>query len=822
LRFTFHLSLLTFHRAVFPLRHTIRILLKSPGFTVTAVLILGLGIGANTAVFSLIDGVLLKPLPYPHSNKLVKVELCAPNSGRTNFDYADFLDLKAAERSFDALCVSDGGDLLDWREGDYSTRVNVDFASPGIFRATGRPFILGRPFTDSEDIPNGPMLLVLSERFWHQHLNSDPAIIGKSIILSGQSFQIIGVSPSQIDDWGPPPADAYAPVNNLVSTLSVNLWDRSSHWIDCFGRLKDGIDVAQAEGDLGRIYAQLAQRYPQTDQGYVLRVIPLLDAMTGNYNSTIWLLAGAAAGLLLISSVNVGCLLFTRSLERRREMVIKASVGASRSRLISELLVETTLLTTLGTVVGVVLGTCSLSVIKNLSPQDLYRFQEVHLGLTALPFVLGLTVLVAVLAGLLPAWSVSGVNLASLPKGQRAGASKSHQQMQSFLVVAQVALAFVLLFGVGLLVCSFQAVANTPTGFNSSRLFSADILLTKRTDTADPNRTRIFFDRLLEETRKIPEISDAALNDRPPFISSNGWASPFWVTGEKEPDPGRAAKVNTYRISPSYFRTLGIPILQGRDFDANDKPDRPKVIIVDQALVDRYFPGVDPLGKQISVPTADWSGIVILTIIGVVPHVRQNTADYSDIPFQEYYPYTQDPAISEELLVRSRADSTHLLAELRKAVATIDPDVAIDKLTTYDHFLAEKFVTRKMGLTVAGSFSGVALFLSVVGIYALLAGYVARQTKEIGVRMALGAKQTNILNWVILRGIKLIGLGIVIGIVSAIGFAHLIAKLLYGVTPLDPITLILTILVLGLSGMMACLIPALRAARINPITALRE
>jgi putative ABC transport system permease protein len=804
------------------LRYSLRLLLKAPGFTVTAILILGCGIGANTAIFSLIEGVLLKPLPYPNPNGLVEVVLRASNSGRTNFDYADFLDITAAQQSFKSLCVTDGGDWLVWRKGDYSARLNVDFVSPGIFGVTGRPFILGTPFTDNEDIPNGPLLIVLSERLWRQQFNSDSAIVGKSIILSGQSFRIIGVSPSQIDDWGPPPADAYAPINNSVSTLNYNLWDRSSHWVYCFGRLKDEIDVAQAEADLSRIYSQLATRYPETDLGYVVRIIPLLDAMTGNYGSTIWVLAGAAGCLVLISSANVGCLLFARSLERRREMVIKASVGASRSRLISEVLVEASLLTTFGAIVGMILGASALQVIKKLSPQDLYRFQEVHLGLTASLFVLFLTVVVALLAGLLPAWNLSSVNLASLPKGQSGGASKSHQQIHSFLVVAQVALAFVLLFGVGLLVCSFQAVANSPTGFNSSRLYSAFILLTKRTETADPNRMRIFFDRLLEETRKIPEITDAALNDRPPFISSNGWESPFWVTGEPVPDLAQPPKVNTYRISPGYFRTMGIPILRGRDFNANDQPDCQKAIIVDKALVDHYFPGVDPLGKQISTPTPDGRGVAILTIVGVVPHVRQNTADYSDTPFQEYYPYTQDPAISEELLIRSSADPSRVLAQLKKATATIDPDVPIDKLTPYDHFLAEKFITRKLGLTVAGSFSGVALLLSLIGIYALLAGYVARQTKDIGVRMALGAKQTNILIWVIFRGIKLLSVGMLIGIISAIGCAHIMANLLYGVTPWDPTTLGLTIVVLNLSGIVACLIPAIRAARTNPITALRE
>ena len=804
------------------LRHTLRILLKSPAFTITAIVILAFGIGANTAVFSLIDGVLLRPLPYPDPNRLVKVVLRAPNSGRTNFDYPDFIDLAADQRSFDTLCVSDGGDWLDWREGDYSTRVNVDFASPGIFRVTGRPLILGRSFTEEEDIPSGPLLIVLSEQFWRKRFNSDPGVIGKSIVLSGQSFRIIGVSQSQVDDWGPPPIDAYAPINNIVTTLNLNLWDRSSHWIDCFGRLKDGINAAQAEADLGRIYSQVASRYPVTEQGYVLRIVPLLDAMTEDYHSTIWLLAAAAVGLLAISSVNVGCLLFTRSLERRREMVIKASVGASRRRLISEVLIETTVLTTAGALFGMVLGSWALRVIKSLSPQDLYRFQEVHLGVTALLFVLGLTVLVAVLAGLLPAWNLSSINLASLPKGHSGGASKPQQQMHSWLVVAQVALAFVLLFGVGLLICSFQAVANTPTGFDLNRLISVPIILTNRNYTADLGRMRLFFDRLLEETRQIPEITDAALNDRPPFLSSNGWSWPFWVTGQTEPDPAHTAKLNTYRISPGYFQTMGIPILRGRDFNANDKSDRQKVIIVDQALVDRYFPGMDPLGRQISSPTADGRGVTIFTIVGVVPHVRQNTADYSDTPFQEYYPYTQDPAYAEQLLLRSKADPSRLLPQLKKAMALVDPDVPIGQLTTFDQTLAGKFVTRKMELTVAGSFSAVALSLSVVGIYALLAGYVARQTKEIGVRMALGADQMNISNWVVLRGVKLIGLGMIIGIVGAAGLARAIANLLYGVSPLDPMTLGVTILVLGLSGIVACLIPALRAARVNPIAALRE
>jgi len=807
-----------------PLRHSIRLLLKSPGFTITAILILGFGIGANTAIFSLINTVLLRPLPYSHPERVVKVLLPYQGSAADGFDYPDYLDVAAAQTGFDSIALIHG-DVLDLTGSGETQRLWINFVSPSLFTLTGRSAILGRTFNAQEDIPHGPLLAVISERFWRSHFNADPNVIGKSLTLSEQSFEIIGVAPAQMDVWGPPPTDVYLAVNS-ITLFSLQIYQRSFHYFGCVGRLKEGVSIAKAQAELDVIQNGLIGRYPETDKGYGIRVIALLDDVVAGYSGTVWLLGAAVAVLLLIAATNVATLLFVRGLERRRELAIRVAVGATRSRLIAQLLLETGLLSFLGGIAGLGLALGSIEIIKKLSPAEVYRFQEVRIDLTTLVFVVGIIVLVAFISGLVPALSFSRPKLGSVLKeeGGRSGTGGVQKyRAQTLSVAAQVALACILLIGAGLLVRSFEAAERAPLGFNPHNILIAELYLTSSTYETDGVKTRAFWDTVLAKARQLPGVTDVAMDDRVPMYYDWEGDWQFAVAGQPDPGIGHRPLANWHVISPNYFHTLETPLLKGRDFNEGDRSESRPVVIIDDAMADRYFPGENPIGKVINVEAAssefrprNW------TIIGVVPHVRYRSPGTPEDQFEVYFPYSQWDFDAEILLLRCQGDPNAQIAAVRKAVQSIDPDVPVPNIKTFDDVIGQKLVTRKLAGTLVSLFSGAALCLSATGLYGVLTYSVSQRRREIGVRIALGAEWFRILQLVTQQGFKLIGIGLVAGTVVALVCAHFIEGMLYGVTAIDPISMLIAILVLCLAGCLACLLPALRAVRINPVKALRE
>ena len=809
------------------LRYTIRLLLKSPGFTITAVLILGFGIGMNTAVFSLIDAVVLKPLPFAHSERLVELFMPLRNDDDMPFDYPDYEDIRVAQHSFQELAAFSTDDMNLIGRGA-AERIDGAFVSANMFDITGRPFLLGRPFTKDEDKIGGPLIAVLGERFWRSHFDANPGVIGTTLTISGRALEVIGVAPAQACDWRP--MDVYLPIHLM---RGVDFSARDRHYFACVGRLNPGVSLSNGQAEIENIHQGLIERYPATDRAYRIRIAPLLDTEVRDYATTLWLLGAAVGCLFLIAAANIVNLILARTLDRRRETAVRTALGASRFRLVGQSLLESACLSLLAAVVGLLISFFAIELIRVFSPQDgLARFQDVGFDAETWFFFFGVTVLSSLLFGLFPAWRLTKTNLGSTLKDEGGAVTSGlkRQRTQTRLVTVQVAFACLLLIAGGLLVRSFQIAQAVPLGFNPHDVLTSGILLTGgkygRGTASDPavaaaHTAEIvaFFDTLLQRARSLPGVTSAALNSIPPFRGSQ--TDPFYVPGQ--PDSEQAPLCDTQSISADYFRTLQIPLLEGRDFSPHDRADSQLVVIIDEAIAQRYFPNQSPIGQQIAFG-GEVSGYktLVYTIVGVAHNVRTANADEPQSAYQAYFPDTQLPWNGETLMLRSTLDPHELIPTVRKLVASIDPDVLVSGTVTFDDFLVERSATRRLGVLLVSLFSGSSLFLSAVGLYGVLAYSVNQRKREFGIRIALGAQTLNILRVVMQHGLKIVGTGLIIGIAAALVLARFIQGVLYGVSSNDPITLGIVVLVLALAGILACLLPALRATRIDPIQALRE
>jgi putative ABC transport system permease protein len=803
------------------LRYTLRLLRKSPGFAITAVLILGFGIGLNTAIFSLINAAILKPLPFSEPDRLV--EVCTPfqQDMLRWTTYPDYLDMASAQHTFESLSVTAVPQTLDLGGEGGAQRVQVYFASPSLLKVSGLPVKLGRWFSEQEDVPHGPLVAVLSEHFWRSHFQSDPSIVGKNITLSGWNFQVLGVIPLQASACGPPIADVYAPTNAITTTMNWPIEDRSGHVVDCLGRLKRGVSIRQAQADLETIHNNLIARYPDKEAGFGLRLVPLNERVVVDYSQTIWLLGAAASCLLLIAAANVSNLLYARAVERQQEMSIRSALGGTRSKLLIQSLLETGFLSLLGAILGVGIAFLAVEIIKKLAPPDLYRLDEVYIDLTALAFVCGVTLLVSFLAGLLPAWKLSKTDAPSVLKadGDRGATSGRQRQMtQAFMVVAQVTVASVLLIGAGLLTRSFVAMQSLPLGFNPHQVLTAEIRLTSAKYTFDQARTHALWDEVLLRTRQLPGVETVGMNSDPPLKTGIQIMVPFTVGGQLDPGPEHRPVLTWQMVSPDFFRVVQVPLLQGRDFGPQDRVDAQRVVIVDEALAAEHWPGKSAVGQVIRL-----GGTEEYAVVGVAAPVRYlSPDDLEDSRPSAYFPYSQTDRADEVLLIRAKGDPMALVPELRKVIASIDPGVALGRISSYDDLVSDRYLARKLGVLLVNVFSFAALFLAAIGLYGMLAYSVNQRTREIGIRIALGASSTNILKLVTQRGLMLVACGLTTGVLAALAGNRLFESFLYEVKGDDPVTFGLVVAVLSVTATIACLLPARRAARIDPITALRQ
>lgn len=803
------------------LRYTFRLLLKSPGFTIPAVLVLALGIGANTAIFSLVNGVLLKPLPYPKADRLMSIHQSVPEFDGFLFDYPDYLDFRRQQKSFEDLGAFYGDRFTITGRGE-TELISGMYATGSLFKVLGRPFLLGGPFGETEDKSETRAVAVISEHLWETKFQRDLKVIGATFSLDGRSYEIVGVTPPQANEGGG--ADIYLPLNQFPYLHDLET-SRGSHVLGVIGRLKDGVTLPQARADLEVISKRLSADYPATNTKIGVGLVPYLTWAVGDYSASLWLLEASVACLLLITCANVANLLIARAQERRREVTIRVALGATRRRLFVQLMLETLVLALIGGVLGLVLGFWGVHLIKLACPENISRFQEIVVDGTSMIFVLSVTVGTALLAGVLPAFAGSNVDLTPAlgEGGERSGTgSRISHKKQSFLVAGQVALTFVLLTAAGLLTRSYQALHGAPLGFNPKHIVVGDIFL-RGSKYSDSAKCRLAWDTVLDRFVRLPGVRGAAVNTDLPFRS--GSATLFGVEGQPDPEPGKEPAAEPQFISPNYFSVLGIPLLQGRTFGNQDRPESELVVIINNSIAQQFFPGQDPIGKHLNDPGDKASQKrVLYTIVGVVPDVEHNSPDRQHATFQVYYPYTQIPyAMDSGTLVLSvEQEANSVVPAARRTIASIDPDLPFSGVASFDQLVEKGFAGRRLSMLVVTLFSGAALLLAAVGLYAVLSYSVTQRRREIGVRIALGAQVQNILRLVISQGLRIGATGLLVGVIVTALLAHLIQGLLYQVPSTDPLTFLTAASVLGLAALVACLFPAIRATQVDPIKALRE
>ncbi len=816
------------------LRYGLRMLARTPGFTVVAVLTLALGIGANTALFTVVNGVLLKPLPYPHSEQLFALHASKPNFPLGSISYLNFLDWQKRNRSFAAMAIYRGTGF-NLTSGGEPERIRGEWITADLFPLLGVQPVLGRHFRGGEDLPGAPLVAQISEGLWKRRFGAAADILGKDIALDGRSFTVVGVIPASFDllqvNLAAP--DVYVPLGALrANGLKLRGAGMGLHG---FGRLKDGVTLTQAREDMDRVTRELAAEYPQIDRGTGASLVPLEESIVGNVRSTLLFLLVAVAFVLLIACVNVANLLLALSASRAREFAVRAALGARRGRLVRQLLTEGVLLGLAGGAVGLVFAVWGTRAALALLPQALPRMQEVHTDVRVLAFTLGISTFAALLFALAPAVRFAKPALGTLNMGRNAGALRLRPQRA--LIVAEVATAMLLLVGAGLMLRSLQGLWNSDPGFDPHNIlmFTVDLPPTMR--GATPASLRATWRQIYETVRATPGVTAASMRDGATLMQGDDEFM-FWLAGEPEPPTGSEKNMALrYDVTPDYLRAVHIPLLRGRFFSAQESDTTPPTVVVDDVFAATYFPGQDPIGKRIR-----WNGyspilpdgsqrknVVEGEIVGLVGHVKQwglEADDKQSLRAQGYLNMMQagDPeweGYSLGFTARFAGDATSATSAVHDSLRRLNGELVIYSFRTIDDVIAQSLRGRRFTMVLLTAFAGAALLLAAIGIFGVISYLVRERTQEIGVRMALGATRVSVLRMVIGEGARLAALGLAIGLVLAVPGARAIRELLYGVGAGDPVTFIGVSAVLLSVALAASLIPAWRATRIDPMEALR-
>lgn len=790
------------------LRYSLRMLRKNLAFSAVAILTLALGIGANTAIFSVINGVLLTPLPYKDPQRIVAM--------RQNDSLMNILDILRQTRSF-----SEGGGIsvnnMDYTSGPEPLQVHAGYVNAGFLATLGVSPMLGRIISPEEDVKGGPRVIVVRHQFWQNFLASDPHAVGRTITLSGNDYTIIGVMP----------ANFVLPQEH--ADIFVSLWVaypeaapyRGVHFMRSYWRMKPGVTLAQAQSDMAAIDRRLSEQYPDTERDRRKTLLPLHEIVTGDVRPALLLLFGAVGFVLLIACANFAGLLVARAISRRSELVVRSALGASKARLIRQALTESLVLALLGGLAGIVLAECGTGLLLSLKPAGLERFTGIQVDARVLLFVLGVSFFTGTVFGILPAWSVVGSGLADSLKdgGRGTSVGRSGQWLRKVLVVAEFAIALVLLVGAGLLMKGFSRLRSVNPGFNPQSVLTLHLQLPISRYNDIPPQTQ-FRRQVLASLNSLPGVQAAMITDIP--FGENYLDHNFIIAGRPPLPVGGEPTVQTLSVMGDYFRVMQIPLRAGRVFTPMDREGQPLVAVVNETFVHEFLPHENPLGARLdwarSKPPHQW-----MTIVGVVGDVKHSGFNQPVDP-AVYAPYSQSDEPWRRwttLAIRTPHSIPGLLDEVKRQIWSVDRQIPVSDVHTMDQLMADSVAQQRFNTTLFGFFAALALLLAAVGIYGLMSYAVTQRTHEIGVRVAIGARRSDVFLLILRDGAKLVIAGVAVGLLLALALGRLMVTLLFHVRPTDPLTFLLVIFMLALVALAACYFPARRATRVDPLTALR-
>ena len=808
------------------LRYGLRVLAKSRGFTAVAVATLALGIGANTALFSVINGVLLSPLPFPQPDQLVTLHENKPNFEGGSVSYPNFHDWQKDNHTFSSVGLARPSQFSLTGVGE-AEQVSGEFVSSDFFTVLGVKPVIGRTFAEDEELVGAGPVALISAGLWRRKFSSAPDILGKNITLDARDYTIVGVIPADfhLDIPGFRESQVYTPIGQWSNPLLLKRGaGLGFHGI---GRLKSGVTIEQARADMEGVTRSLAEAFPDTDKGITAKVTPLKEQMIGHFRPLLLVLLAAVGFVLLIACVNVANLLLARAASRTREFAVRAALGASQARVVRQLLTESILLAVAGGGLGLYLASWGTRAALGVLPSALPRGEQVGVDGHVLIFTAAISLLAGIFFGLTPALKSSRPDLHDTLKQGGRGTSGTRQRMQSVFVVAEIALALVLLIGAGLTIRSLAKLWGVDPGFNPHNVLTFGLSLPPTMMHAKPGAIRAAFREFDERFDAVPGIQ--AVSQTWGAIPFNGDDEQlFWLEGQ--PKPANENDMNwaiDYIVEPSYLKAMGIPLLRGRFFTVQDNEHAPLVVVIDEVFAQKYFPNQNPIGKRINIARSEQ----MAEIVGMVGHVNQwglATDDQQSLRSGLYIPCMQMPdefiamtPSASAVVLRSEGNSAGLLDSLRQMNAQMSNQQVIFGAQTMDSLISDSVATRRFSMILLAVFAVLALLLASIGIYGVVSYVVGQRTNEIGIRMALGAHQWDILLLILGRGGKLVGIGVAIGLAAAIGLTRLMASLLYGVAATDPVTFAGVVVLLTVVALAACYIPARRAGKVDPMVALR-
>ena len=790
-------------------RYALRALLRRPGFTAIAVITLALGIGANTAIFSVVHGVLLQPLPYPDSDRLVALRQSnAPAQPDAQVAPGNFLEWQKQSTAFSSLAA--------YRTVSYNLsgdgnpeRLLAGRVSFGLFKLLGAQPLLGRDFVADDDQPGNEKVVIISEGLWQRRFGADANVVGQTLKLDGEDFAVVGVMPAAFRLPDQRERELWTPIAFKDNERTLYY----ARYIDVIGRLKPDVSPAQAQSEMATIAARLAQEHPEANTGWTINVTPLLDFVVGDVKTIVWVLFGAVALILLIACANVTNLLLARATTRQKEMAVRAALGAGRARIMRQLATESLMLALLGGAAAWPLATWGLQALLAAAPADLPRVASVTIDSRVLLFTLAVTLLTAFMFGLAPALQVLKFDSNPALKDQRSR-SVRQQHIGNLLIATEVALALMLLIGGGLLLRTVWQLNHVDPGFDARSAVAVTIQLPEKKYAAPPQIAG-FSEQLVQQVSTLPGVEATGVARILPIV--HNLPTGFYFDGQPRAKDNELPQTNYSAVSPGYFNAMGIPLVAGRAFSERDTLDAPRVAVISQTLAQRYFPNGDAIGKRINVQTGPES---YREIVGIVGDVKQNGLTKETKP-HAYEPFAQAPNQFMTLIVRSSTDPVSLVPAIRAKVLALDSELPLQRVTALDRMIANSIRQQRFTSIVLSVFAGVALLLAAAGLYGVISYSVAQRTHELGIRVALGAQVKDVMQLVLRQGMTFVIAGEVIGIVGALALTRLLGGLLFGVTPTDAVTFITVTIVLTVVALLACYIPARRATKVDPLVALR-